>query len=169
MLSIEYTLTLVGSQCRQRASAHSADLHKRESGMSTVECLLKRYGLRGKACLVTGGTKGIGRAVVEELAQLGAEASTCLRASTATGMQDHGDELSCQGSAGLHVCQEPGRPIGCPQRVDLQRMACPGDAPSHCVWLLNLFSLNHSHAHAAQGSVADLAVAEAPEQLLDQV
>jgi NAD(P)-dependent dehydrogenase (short-subunit alcohol dehydrogenase family) len=34
---------------------------------------LSRYGLVGKKCLVTGATKGIGRAIVEEYCALGAE------------------------------------------------------------------------------------------------
>ena len=34
-----------------------------------------RYGLRGYRCLVTGGSKGIGAAVVEELSSLGATVS----------------------------------------------------------------------------------------------
>jgi tropinone reductase I len=40
---------------------------------------LARFGLVGKAALVTGGTKGIGRACVEELARLGASVFTCSR------------------------------------------------------------------------------------------
>jgi NAD(P)-dependent dehydrogenase (short-subunit alcohol dehydrogenase family) len=39
----------------------------------TSKSLLDRYGLQGKKALVTGGTKGIGRAIVDELASLGAE------------------------------------------------------------------------------------------------
>lgn len=39
----------------------------------------KRWSLQGMKALVTGGTKGIGHAIVEELAELGASVHTCAR------------------------------------------------------------------------------------------
>ncbi|CAN1231434.1 Tropinone reductase homolog At5g06060 [Linum grandiflorum] len=42
----------------------------------------RRWSLSGKSALVTGGTKGIGFAIVEELARLGASVHTCARNQT---------------------------------------------------------------------------------------
>ncbi|GMJ14441.1 hypothetical protein like AT5G06060 [Hibiscus trionum] len=45
-------------------------------------CKDKRWSLQGMTALVTGGTKGIGHAIVEELAGLGASVHTCARTET---------------------------------------------------------------------------------------
>eukprot|EP00249_Psilotum_nudum_P001674 c14306_g1_i1 orf=355-1158(-) len=47
--------------------------------MATKSSLLDRWSLRGQTALVTGGTRGIGQAIVEELAGLGACVYTCAR------------------------------------------------------------------------------------------
>lgn len=43
------------------------------SSDSAAQYALQRFGLQGKKCLVTGGSKGIGAAIVEHYCRLGAE------------------------------------------------------------------------------------------------
>ena len=46
---------------------------------SAAEYAQRRFGLRGRTALVTGATRGIGKAVVEELSRLGAQVGTLKR------------------------------------------------------------------------------------------
>lgn len=57
-----------------------------------------RFRVSGRCCLVTGGTKGIGKAIVEELSGLGAKVFTCARTE-----KDLTDALQLWKSSGLDV------------------------------------------------------------------
>ncbi|WVZ03473.1 hypothetical protein V8G54_024279 [Vigna mungo] len=64
---------------RKLHSSYHHILRRREKEMGETSKSSSRWCLRGMTALVTGGSKGIGYAIVEELAQLGATVHTCAR------------------------------------------------------------------------------------------
>lgn len=68
------------------------------SASAIQEYAAARFGLEGRCVLVTGGTKGIGKAVVEEFCSLGADVYTCAR-----NQEDVESALKAWQSKGLKV------------------------------------------------------------------
>lgn len=68
--------------------------------------ILQRYGLAGQTALVTGGTKGIGAAVVEELCALGAKVCAAHMLSSRHRQTQQKPLLP---AAGFHLLAQAGR------------------------------------------------------------
>ncbi|EOY33939.1 hypothetical protein QUC31_018684 [Theobroma cacao] len=74
-----YVPHIIYLNCKQTKEEADREVRMAEADSSSKD---NRWSLHGMTALVTGGTKGIGHAIVEELAGLGARIHTCSRTET---------------------------------------------------------------------------------------
>ncbi|KAM0833624.1 hypothetical protein ACQ4PT_064153 [Festuca glaucescens] len=74
-----YAITYTWRKYRSTTRSASKKNFMAASSAASRRSMEERWGLAGTTALVTGGSKGIGHAIVEELAALGARVHTCSR------------------------------------------------------------------------------------------
>jgi Tropinone reductase 1 len=90
-------IALFGTCCNVEAASASS------TASASAAARSKRWTLDGKSIVVTGGSKGIGKAVVEELASLGASVLTCCRSEA--DMLQCAEEWRKMGLQKVFICQ----------------------------------------------------------------
>lgn len=115
------------------------------SAAAAANHALARFGLADKRALVTGGTKGIGKAVVEELASLGATVFTCSR--NADELKAAVEAWHARGLAIAGVAADVSTPEGRERLLrecgESQRAGSPGDVePARLDILVNNVGTN---------------------------